>query len=78
TPVQLAGLPNIFQEAKLSHQQFHQNVPSLIRQFHLRRDQAKAIVDTCPKYQKFSLPSLGSGVNPRGLSSCEVWQTDVT
>lgn len=33
---------------------------------------------TCPNCQKFGLPSLGSGVNPRGLGSCEVWQSDVT
>ncbi|NWZ33222.1 POK19 protein, partial [Brachypodius atriceps] len=76
-PVQLGGLPNIFQQAKLSHQQFHQDVPGLIHQFHLRQDQAKEITDTCPNCQKFSLPSLGSGLNPRGLGSCKVWQTDI-
>ncbi|TRZ06193.1 hypothetical protein HGM15179_020914 [Zosterops borbonicus] len=77
-PVPLVGRLNIFQQAKLSHQQFHQNVLGLVCQFHLRRDQAKAIIDTCPNCRKFSLPWLGSGVNPRGLSICEVWQTDVT
>lgn len=77
-PLQLGGLPNIFQQVKLSHQQFHQSAPGLVRQFHLRRDQANAIVATCPNCQKAALPSLGSRVNPRGLRSCEVWQTDVT
>lgn len=77
-PLQLAGQPNIFQQAKLSHQQFHQNAPALVRQFHLRRDQARAIVSTCPNCQESALPSLTSGVNPRGLRSCEVWQMDVT
>ncbi|TRZ06996.1 hypothetical protein HGM15179_020112 [Zosterops borbonicus] len=43
-----------------------------------RQDQAKAIIDTCLNCQKFSLPSLGSGVNLRLLGSCKVWQTDVT
>lgn len=32
----------------------------------------------CPNCQQSALPSLGTGVNPRGLASCEVWQTDVT
>ncbi|NWU26674.1 POK8 protein, partial [Dyaphorophyia castanea] len=77
-PVQVTCSPNIFERAKLSHQHFHQNAPALVRQFHLRRDQAKAIVATCPRCSKLSAISLGTGVNPRGLSSCEVWQTDVT
>ncbi|NWH90277.1 POK19 protein, partial [Aegithalos caudatus] len=77
-PVEMANLPDLLQQAKLSHQNFHQNVPGLVRQFHLRRDQAKAIVATCLNCQKYAVPSLGSGVNPRGLSNCEVWQTDVT
>ncbi|KFO52493.1 hypothetical protein N302_03824, partial [Corvus brachyrhynchos] len=74
---QLVNTPNVFQQARLSHQMFHQNVPALIRMFHLRREQARAIVATCPNCQKFSFPSLGSGVNPGGLGSCKVWQTDV-
>lgn len=78
TPVQLAGLPDIFQQAKLSHQQFHQNIPGLVCQFHLRQNEAKAIVATCPSCQKLAVLSLGSGVNPKGLGSWELWQTDVT
>ncbi|NXH14007.1 POK8 protein, partial [Bucco capensis] len=70
--------PDIFQQAKLSHQMFHQNVPGLVKQFHLKRDQARAIVATCPHCQPSAIPSLGAGVNPRGLESCEVWQTDIT
>ncbi|NXM46204.1 POK8 protein, partial [Gymnorhina tibicen] len=77
-PVQLARLPDTFQQAKISHAMFHQNVPALVRMFHLTRDQARAIVATCPNCQHSQLPSLGSGVNPRGLGSCEVWQTDIT
>ncbi|NWV06511.1 POK11 protein, partial [Ptilonorhynchus violaceus] len=72
------GIPGIFQQAKLSHQMFHQNVPSLIWQFHLPCDQAKAIVATCPQCQHYQMPSLSQGVNPRGLNSCQRWQTDVT
>lgn len=77
-PVQVAPLPDRFGQAKLSHQLFHQNAPGLVRQFNLTREQAKAIVATCPQCQSHQLPSLGLGTNPRGLSSCEVWQTDVT
>lgn len=76
--LKLADQPNILQQPKISHQQFLMNVPGLIHQFPLRHDQAKAIVTTCPNCQESSLPSLGSGVNLRGLCSCEVWQTDVT
>uniref|UniRef100_A0A8C3TRT4 Uncharacterized protein n=1 Tax=Catharus ustulatus TaxID=91951 RepID=A0A8C3TRT4_CATUS len=78
TPAEQARLPDIFQQAKLSHQQYHQNVPGLIRQFKLTRSQARAIVATCPSCQLQAMPSLGAGVNPRGLGSCEVWQTDIT
>lgn len=75
-PVELTRLPDLFQQAKLSHQMLHQNVPGLVKQFHLKCNQAKAIVATCPQCQQSALPSLGAGVNPRGLQSCEIWQTD--
>ncbi|RMC03502.1 hypothetical protein DUI87_20701 [Hirundo rustica rustica] len=77
-PVENARLPDIFQQAKLSHQQYHQNVPGLIHQFQLTWSQAQAIVATCPNCQVQAMPSIGIGVNPRGLGSCEVWQTDIT
>uniref|UniRef100_A0A674GC71 Uncharacterized protein n=1 Tax=Taeniopygia guttata TaxID=59729 RepID=A0A674GC71_TAEGU len=77
-PLQLAGQPNILEQAKVSHQLFHQNAPGLVRQFQLRRDQANAIVAACPQCQESTLPTVSSGVNPRGLRSCEVWQTDIT
>ncbi|TRZ06173.1 hypothetical protein HGM15179_020934 [Zosterops borbonicus] len=64
--------------AKLSHQQYHQNVPGLIRQFRLTWSQTRAIVVTCPNCQLQAIPSMGIGVNPWGLGSCEVWQTDIT
>ncbi|NWX28589.1 POK19 protein, partial [Notiomystis cincta] len=67
-----------FAKAKLSHQFYHQNVPALIRMFELPRDQARAIVTTCPNCQSYQVPSSGDGVNPRGLGSCELWQTHVT
>ncbi|OWK55984.1 hypothetical protein RLOC_00006244 [Lonchura striata] len=56
---------------KLSHQHYHQNVPGLIRQFQITLSQARAIVANCPNCQLQAMPSLGMGVNPQGLSSCE-------
>ncbi|RMC00704.1 hypothetical protein DUI87_22731 [Hirundo rustica rustica] len=77
-PAAMAPLPNIFEQAKLSHQLFHQNTPGLVRRFHLTREQARAIVAACPSCTQHALPTLSAGVNPRGLKSCEVWQTDAT
>ncbi|RMC19448.1 hypothetical protein DUI87_04059 [Hirundo rustica rustica] len=77
-PVEMAPLPDIFGRAKISHQLFHQNAPGLVCQFHLTREQVRAIVSMCPSCQQDALPALSAGANPRGLKSCEVWQTDVT
>lgn len=77
--VQTANVPNIFVQAKLSHVFFHQNIPALIRMFKLSKDQAKAIVATCPNCQSYQIPSMGTGVNPRVIGDCQslLWQTDV-
>ncbi|NXJ26855.1 POK7 protein, partial [Dicrurus megarhynchus] len=72
------GFPSMFQQAKLSHQMYHQNALTLVGMFHLTHDQARAIVATCPQCQLYQLPSLGSGVNPRGLNTGELRQTDAT
>ncbi|NXA97650.1 POK11 protein, partial [Melanocharis versteri] len=72
------SVPDTFQKAKLSHQLYHQNAPALVRMFQLTCDQARSIVATCPNCSKHQVPSLGMGVNPRGLQSCQLWQTDVT
>ncbi|NXM61281.1 PO113 protein, partial [Illadopsis cleaveri] len=76
--IQTANVPDTFQQAKLSHQFFHQNTHALSHMFHLTREQAKAIVASCPQCQSYQVPFLDSGVNPRGLNSNEIWQTDVT
>ncbi|RMC04463.1 hypothetical protein DUI87_18907 [Hirundo rustica rustica] len=73
-----ADVEEHFEQAKLSHQLHHQNAPGLVRRFHLTWEQAKAIVAACPSCSKHALPTFSAGVNPRGLKSCEVWQTDVT
>lgn len=46
--------------------------------FHLSREQAKAIVASCPNCQSYQVPFLSAGVNPSGLHKCQLWQTDVT
>ncbi|XP_017586203.1 PREDICTED: endogenous retrovirus group K member 25 Pol protein-like [Corvus brachyrhynchos] len=74
----MALLPDIFEQAKISHWHFHQNAPALVRQFNLKHDQARAIVAACPECHQLALPAIGTGFNPRGLNSCEVWQMDVT
>nr|XP_014125095.1 uncharacterized protein LOC106629581 [Zonotrichia albicollis] len=76
--VSQAPLPDVFSQAKISHQLFHQNAPGLVRQFNLTQEQAKAIVATCPQCQQDQMPTIASGANPRGLASCELWQMDVT
>lgn len=45
---------------------------------HLTREQAKAIVGSCPQCQAYQVPFLDRGINPRGLNSNELWQTNVT
>ncbi|TRZ11451.1 hypothetical protein HGM15179_015656 [Zosterops borbonicus] len=77
-PAAVAPLPDVYQQAKISRQLFHQNTPGLVRRFHLTRNHAKAIVATCPSCQRHAVPTLHAGVNPRGLCSNEVWQMDVT
>ncbi|NWV27402.1 POK8 protein, partial [Origma solitaria] len=77
-PIHVANVPSRFEQAKLSHARFHQNAPALVRMFELTRDQARAVVSTRPNCQPLQLPSLGVGVNPRGLGSGELWQMDVT
>ncbi|RMC21002.1 hypothetical protein DUI87_01858 [Hirundo rustica rustica] len=57
-PAEMGCLPDVFQQAKLSHQQYHQNAPGLMRQFQLTRGQAQAIVSTCPNCQVQAMPSL--------------------
>lgn len=71
-------LPDTFQQAKLSHQLYHQNVPALVRMFHLSWEQAKAVAGSCPQCQSYQVPFLDRGVSPRGLNSNELWQMDVT
>ncbi|NXM41062.1 POK7 protein, partial [Gymnorhina tibicen] len=74
----VSPLPNVFEQAKLSHAFFHQNAQALMRIFRLSRDQARAIVNTCPDCQLVQPPVTTDAVNPRGLQSLQLWQTDIT
>ncbi|XP_017667885.1 PREDICTED: endogenous retrovirus group K member 18 Pol protein-like [Lepidothrix coronata] len=76
----LAGMvvtPNLFQQAKISHEFFHQNARSLQKQFGLKLSQAKEILRTCLDCQVIT-PIVPEGTNPRDLSALEIWQSDVT
>lgn len=46
--------------------------------FKLSKDQARATVATRPNCQNYQIQSRGTRVNPRGLNSCQLWQSDVT
>ncbi|KFW80880.1 hypothetical protein N305_01811, partial [Manacus vitellinus] len=78
----LAGMavtPNLYQQAKISHEFFHQNAWSLQKQFGLKFKsvQAKEILKACPDCQMVA-PLVPEGTNPRGLTALEIWQSDVT
>ncbi|XP_053789323.1 uncharacterized protein LOC128782857 [Vidua chalybeata] len=74
----LATSTSVNPTAKMSHAFFHQNAPALCRQFKISKEQARAILATCPNCQSHTLPSLATGVNPWGLGALETWQTDIT
>ena len=69
--------PQLFEQARLSHQFFHQNRRALQKQFQLTVDQARNIILTCPDCQAIA-PLPQTGTNPRGTAPLQLWQTDVT
>ncbi|NXK13520.1 PO113 protein, partial [Herpetotheres cachinnans] len=68
---------NLFEQACLSHDFFHQSAKMLTRQFKISFGDAQGIVKSCPSCEKIGL-GLGLGVNPRGLQPLQLWQMDVT
>ncbi|RMB93263.1 hypothetical protein DUI87_30385 [Hirundo rustica rustica] len=79
----MALLPNIFGQAKISHQ--------LFTRMHQASPPVPPNLGTCGNnwlgqlWQhvphascQHALPALSAGANSRGLNSCDVWQTDVT
>ncbi|RLV62914.1 hypothetical protein DV515_00018815 [Chloebia gouldiae] len=65
--------------AQEAHAKYHQNAKGLARAHNIGIQDARTIVRTCPvcSHHNSGL-GLGHGVNPRGLSSNEIWQMDVT
>ncbi|NXO22256.1 POK7 protein, partial [Cisticola juncidis] len=68
-------LPNIFEQARLSHAFFHQNAQALMETFCISKSQVKEIINACQLVQP---PASTGAVNPRGLQSLQLWQTDAT
>lgn len=68
---------NLFEQARVSHEFFHQLARVLARQFNLPISETCGIVQSCPDCQGTGF-GLGLGVNPRGLHSLQLWQMDVT
>ncbi|OWK54521.1 Pol polyprotein [Lonchura striata] len=65
--------------ARETHSMFHQNAKGLQWEFGISHANATAIVRACPICSHHNGGhSMGWGVNPRGLSSNELWQMDVT
>ncbi|NXG47935.1 POK11 protein, partial [Psilopogon haemacephalus] len=71
-------LPDHVAQAKLSHLFSHQNAKGLKRQFELSMQQASKIIASCPDCRCTIISMGAEGVNPCGLHSLELWQTDVT
>lgn len=65
------------QQARQSHEFFHQSAKMLKHQFGLVEADARGIVQTCADCQQHS-GGLASHVNPWGTGPLEVWQMDVT
>lgn len=63
--------------AQHSYQLFHQNSPTLKKQFGITREQARQIVCTCQNCHSLS-PTVPLDVNPGGLVLNQIWQMDVT
>ncbi|NXI98254.1 POK6 protein, partial [Psophia crepitans] len=76
-PVWAAPVPNMFQQARMSHAFFHHSGQVLHKQFHLTLSDARMIVQACPDCQQFT-GGPPPAVNPRGLQALQLWQTDVT
>ncbi|NXY38947.1 POK25 protein, partial [Pomatorhinus ruficollis] len=70
-------LPNIFEQAKLSHVFFHQNAQALMETFRIFKSQAKEIISICPDCQRVQPPASMEAVTCL-QHSLQLWQTDIT
>lgn len=66
-----------YARAQRAHALHHLNAQTLRLKYHLTREQARTIVRDCQSCVTL-LPVPHLGVNPRGLTPCALWQTDVT
>ncbi|RMB89862.1 hypothetical protein DUI87_33726 [Hirundo rustica rustica] len=70
---QTPALSDTFQQAKLSHQFYHQIVPALVRMFHLTREQAKAV-----EFKKFAHLVWRTTSKKSGILGSSIRKTTVT
>ncbi|KFZ57514.1 hypothetical protein N338_10791, partial [Podiceps cristatus] len=77
TPVWTGPPVNTFEQARPSHDFFHQSVKMLARQFHISHSDTQGIVKSCPARQHIGY-GIGLGVNHRGLLPLQLWPMDVT
>ncbi|NXK21084.1 POK7 protein, partial [Arenaria interpres] len=64
--------------ARASHSFFHQNAQGLSKQFQIPLTQAKDIIRVCPECLRLTPLPAQTRVNPCGLRSNDIWQSDVT
>lgn len=69
---------SLFTDAFQSHRFFHQGARTLSKQFSLTNKETKEIVCTCPTCPSPTPSFSATDVSPRGLSTNEIWQMDVT
>ncbi|KFP02194.1 hypothetical protein N300_05790, partial [Calypte anna] len=74
----MVQVPDLFQQAHLSCEFYHQSAQTLQHLFKLYDPQASQIIAACPDCASVTSFAPLLGVNPRGLCSLELWQTDVT
>ncbi|NWT03854.1 POK19 protein, partial [Mionectes macconnelli] len=72
-----AVVPQRLEQAKLSHDFFHQSTKALQKQFALSQKRSQDTISACPDCQLIT-PLPNEGVNLRGLLPLQIWQTDVT
>ncbi|KFQ25610.1 hypothetical protein N331_03940, partial [Merops nubicus] len=73
-----AIVPDVMQQAQLSHDFYHQNARALAKLFCLILQQARDIITSCPSCHRLCSMSFHRGVNPHGFIPNPLWQTDVT
>ncbi|NXJ03063.1 POK11 protein, partial [Psophia crepitans] len=76
-PVFVLPVPSLWQQARLSHEFFHQTAKVLQKQFKISISEAKTILQACPDCQRVAKGPTAA-VNPRGLAALPLWQTAIT